>query len=99
MIKLEKLPFCENFFFEICVIKRAYSSFPGLSHIPLDIASYLEQNVIELQERLLFQKGRRRGKSRGDWDETLRQKDCNLIKSWKDPILGVGHRRGKIPIF
>lgn len=32
-------------------------------------------------------------------DETLRQKDCDLIKSWKDPthklLLRVGYRRGK----
>ena len=28
------------------------------------------------------------------WDETLRQKDCNLIQSWKDPGSEPGHRRG-----
>jgi hypothetical protein len=22
-----------------------------------------------------------------NWDETLRQKDCNFIQSWKDPVL------------
>ncbi len=31
-------------------------------------------------------------------DETLRQKDCNLYKSWKDPTVRAGHRRGKILI-
>jgi hypothetical protein len=30
-------------------------------------------------------------------NETLRQKDCNLIQSWKDPGCRLGHRRGQIP--
>jgi len=36
MTKLEKLPFCENFFFEIDVI-RDFQGFPEISQIFLDI--------------------------------------------------------------
>ena len=53
--------------------------------ISLDLPSSLVQNFIELQERLrAIPAGRRRGKSLDFRDETLRQKDCNLLKSWKD---------------
>jgi hypothetical protein len=37
--------------------------------------------------RDLISKGAPKGQIPRDWDETLRQKDCNLIKSWKDLTL------------